>query len=431
MDKKIDVLVIGGGPAGIIAAGKAAENGARVVLVEKNADLGVKLLLTGHGRCNLTNTEIQSGNLVEKYGKNGRFLFSALQHFGPAEVIEFFESRGVKTKVEENGRVFPVSDKAQDVLNALKKYLVENKVEILFDARVGKIIAKGKRLEKIVLADGRELHAEKYIICTGGKAWPQTGSTGDACAWLKGLGHTIVEPAPALAPIVCSIEGERSHAPVYGSARGSGVCAVENFKSLEGVSLRAVGLKVFQNNKKQTGRVGDVVFTANGMSGPAVFGVCKELGKLLKTGKVELRLDLAPDLIVEALDRRLEQLLREGGNKMIKNILNIVPARLALAILDLAEINPDKKANAISRGERKVLARLIKEFPLQVKSVCGFDQAMVTSGGVDLHEVDPRTMRSKIIENLYFAGEILDLDGPTGGYNLQICWSTGRIAGAK
>ena len=409
MDKKIDVIVIGGGPAGMMAAGKAAENGALVVLVEKNKELGVKLLLTGHGRCNLTNTEIDTDNLVEKYGKNGRFLFSAMRQFGPEEVIEFFESRGVKTKVEQGGRVFPASDKAPDVLNALKKYLAENKVELVLGVAVKQVVAKGSTIEKVILADGRELRAEKYIICTGGKAWPQTGSSGDAYEWLKELGHTIVEPAPALAPIVCA----------------------DHFvKSLEGVSLRAIGLKIFQNNNKQADRVGDAIFTENGMSGPAVFGVCQKIGQLLKLGKVELRLDLTPDLNAEALDKKLEAILRGSGNKIVKNILNIVPARLAAVILDLAKVDPDKKANSITRAERQSLARLIKEFPLSVKSVGGFDQAMVTSGGVSLREVDPRTMRSKIIDNLYFAGEILDLDGPTGGYNLQVCWSSG-VASAK
>lgn len=410
-------LVIGGGPAGMMAAATAGQaQGGRVVLVEKNKELGVKLLLTGHGRCNLTNTEINTGNLVEKYGKNGKFLLAALRRFGPEEVMAFFAERGVKLKVEEKGKVFPASDRSLDVLNALKKHLAENQVEVMTGAAVKQVVGKDKRIDKVVLADGRELRAEKYIICTGGKSWPQTGSTGDAYAWLRALDHTIVEPAPALAPIVCE----------------------DKFvKSLEGVSLREVEIKVFQNNKKHAvfiglpAQAGDAIFTSDGLSGPAVFGVCKEIGGLLKTGKVELRLDLLPAVSAGELDTRLAALFRLNGNKAIKNVLNLVPGRLAAVILDLAKLDSAKKANSITRVERQTLARLIKEFPLNVKCVCGFDKSMVTSGGVSLREVDPRTMKSKIIDNLYFAGEILDLDGPTGGYNLQVCWSTGRAAGAK
>jgi len=407
MASQIDVLVIGGGPAGMMASLRSAKSGARVVLVEKNKELGVKLLLTGHGRCNFTNTEITTASVVEKYGKNGKFLLASLRQFGPEEVVTFFEERGVKTKVEDGGRVFPASDDAFNVLNALKNVLAENKVEVMTGTAVKHVIQKDKRIDKVVLANGTDLHAEKYIICTGGKSWPQTGSTGDAYAWLSVLGHTIVEPAPALAPIVCE----------------------DKFvKSLEGVSLRDVEIKVLQNNKKQAAHVGDAIFTADGISGPAVFGVCKEIGKLLKSGKVELRLNLFPAISVEALDKRLETVLREGGKKMVKNVLNIVPARLASVILDVAKVDSNKQANSITRGERQALVRLIKEFPLNVKCVCGFDKAMVTSGGVSLREVDPRTMRSKIIDNLYFAGEILDVDGPTGGYNLQMCWSTGAAS---
>lgn len=404
-----DVLVVGAGPSGLIAAAVAAQNGASVILAEKNDRLGVKLLLTGNGRCNLTHTETDIQKLTAAYGPNGKFLFKAFHRFGSNETMDFFQKLGVETKIEPDGRVFPQSGKAMDVLMALKRALIEYKVKIMINSPVDKLIRRGDKIEKIILKNKTALTAKKYIICAGGKSYPKTGSTGDAYSWITRLGHNIVAPRPALAPIICQ----------------------EKFiKTLEGLSLKNAGFSLFQNNKKQNSIRADAIFTKNGLSGPAIFQLSKKISSLLTAGQVKIFIDLLPELPGETLDKELQLRFQKFLNKTIKNVLEILlPNRLVPLILELTSIAPDKKTNAITREERKCLAARVKNFDLTVKSLAGFDAAMITAGGVDLREVDPNTMRSKIIDNLYFAGEILDLDGPTGGYNLQVCWSTGFAAG--
>lgn len=422
MDYQCDVLVIGGGPAGMIAAGKAAclrrlpaqagqaEAGTRVVLVEKNDKLGKKLLLTGHGRCNFTNVSHNLKELVAVYGRNGKFLFSALHQLGPAEVISFFESRGVATKVEAGGRVFPRSDVANDVLNVLKNYLRENKVEVMLGAEVVKFAVKNKKIHKVLLRDGSEIVADKYILSPGGKSFPVTGSTGEAYDWLREMGHTVIPPRPALVPIVCG----------DGSVRG-----------LEGVSLKNVGVSVWQNNKKKLNSVGDAMFTSIGMSGPVIINMSGQIGELLTQGEVSLRLDFFPEVDLSELDMQLVRLLRGDGNRAVKNVLKILPEKLMTRLLAVAEFDWNKKAHAVTREERVRIIQLLKKFELPLKCVGGFNEAYATTGGVDVREVDPATIRSKVIANLFFAGEILNIDSPSGGYHLQVCWSTGVAAGAE
>lgn len=405
---KYDVIVIGGGPAGMMAAGRAAELGAKILLLEKNDRLGIKLLCTGKGRCNITNNTEETKKMIERYGKNGRFLFSAFTKFGVREVIEFFENFGVKTKVERGERIFPESDRARDVLNALEKYMRKFGVEVVTKASVRDIIIENNKIEKIILHNNEDIVGENYIICTGGKSYPLTGSTGDGYKWLKKIGHTVIDPRPALTPIIIK----------------------EKFiKELEGLSLKNVEISIFKDNKKIDSRFGEALFTDNGLSGPIILDMSKKIGEELGN-ELKLKIDFKPALDFIKLDERVQRDFSENSNKLFKNSLNeLLPQKLISIMIRFSGIDPDKKVNTVTKEERKKLLHLLKEFELTVKDLLGFDKAIVTAGGVDLKEVDPKTMRSKIIDNLYFAGEILDVDGPTGGYNLQVCWSTGFVAG--
>ncbi|OIO17835.1 aminoacetone oxidase family FAD-binding enzyme [Candidatus Kuenenbacteria bacterium CG08_land_8_20_14_0_20_37_23] len=404
-----DLAVIGGGAAGMMAAGRAGEKGAHVLLLEKNDRLGVKLVITGKGRCNVTKAEFDVRKFVGQLGQNGKFLFSALHKFSPQDTMDFFESRGVCLKIERGQRVFPVSGKAKDILEVLLKYLKINSVDVLAKAEVKDLIIKNGKIEKIILCDGKEFIAKNYAICTGGKSYSDTGSTGVAFQWLTRVGHAIVAPSPALVPVIVREKW---------------------IKELEGVSLKNVNIKVFQNGKKQCERFGEAIFTNNGMSGPIVLDLSKKIGELLKSNEVELGIDFKPALNFENLDKRVQKDFSELKNKIFKNSLGmLLPKKLIFIFVRLSGIDETKKINNVTKDERKRLVHLLKDFRLKVKSLDGFNKAIITSGGVVLNEIDPKTMRSKIIPNLYFAGEIIDLDGPTGGFNLQIAWSTGFAVG--
>ena len=407
-DQKFDVAVIGGGPAGLLAAGTAAQSGAGVVLIEKNDRLGKKLLITGKGRCNLTNAVKDGRDFIKELGKNGPFLFSSLTAFGPHDVIDFFNRRGVKTKVERGGRVFPVSDNAADVLKALIGYINEGKVKLVKNAEILDLIKENNLLKKIKLPDG-EISANNFIFATGGLAYPQTGSTGDGFGFAQKLGHAVIKPEPALAPVM----------------------AKEKWvKELEGLSLKNIRINLWQNNKKMAERFGEALFTAEGLSGPIILDLSQEIGRLLKIGPVELKINFKPALDYPTLDKRIQKDLAANKNKAFKNSLDeLLPQKLIPVMIKLSGIEKNKKAGQLTRAERAKLAKLLTELKLNVAGLAGFDKAIVTAGGIDLKEIDPKTMRSKIIPNLYFAGEIIDLNGPTGGVNLQICFSTGFVAG--
>ncbi len=407
-DNVFDIAVIGGGPAGMIAAGRAAELGVKVVLIEKNEVLGKKLLLTGKGRCNFTHNELDIRKFAEKYGRNGRFLYRALSVFGVKEVIDFFESRGVKGKVEQGDRIFPENGNVQDILNVLLKYLSEGKVTILYNVEVINFKQEDRKISQVILRD-RQIIADKFIICTGGKSYPQTGSTGDGYYWARQLGHTIIEPVPALNPIKISEKW---------------------VKELQGLSLKNISLKLFQNGKKQDERFGEMLFTHFGVSGPIVMDMSKNIGTLLKQGPVKLILDLKPALDFKKLDKRIQRDLEKFKGRMFKNSLKgLLPLSMIPVIIRLSGIESEKQVDYLSREERIKLVHLLKELELSPTELLGFKWSVVTSGGIALKEVDPNTMCSKKIKNLYFAGEILDLDGPSGGYNLQECWSSGYLAG--
>ena len=410
IQEEFDVMVIGAGAAGLMTAGRAAELGARVAIIDKNKNLGRKLLITGKGRCNITQAEFNDKEFVKKLDKKGQWFFSALAAFGPEEVISFFESRGLKTKIERGGRVFPETDRAQDVLDVLLKYLREKKVKIFSGQTVLGFNVKDKKITSVKLAD-RNISAKSFVLCTGGKTYPVTGSTGDGYAWTSALGHKIVKPVPALVPIETK--------EVWP-------------KNLQGLSLKNVNLNLWQNNKKQDFRFGEMLFTHFGISGPIVLDISKKIGELLPKGEVTIEIDLKPALDISQLDKRLQRDFAVNGNKDFKNYLpDLVPQKMIEIIIKFSGIEANKKLNAITKEDRKKIAVTLKSLRTGVRGLMGFDQAIVTSGGVNLNEIDSRTMRSKIIDNLFFAGEIIDLDGSTGGYNLQICWSTGYLAGTK
>ena len=407
-ENHFDVVVIGGGPAGMMAAGRAGELGARVGLLEKNQKLGKKLLLTGKGRCNITHAELNIRKFVKAFGKRGDFLFSPLSLFGVKETIEFFEKRGLKLKTERGQRIFPNSDKAQDVLNVLMHYLKQSNVNLITNARVIKLQKKENKVLKAILKD-KEIIADKYIIATGGKTYPQTGSTGNGLLWAEKLGHTISELSPALTSLIMKDKW---------------------IKHVQGLSLKNVRITVIQNNKKKITKLGEALFTHFGLSGPIILEMSSKIGDLLRKGEVKLSLDLKPGLDFSKLDNRIQRDFQKYSNKLFRNSLNdLLPQKMIPLIVKLSEINPNKKVNAINKPERQKLVKIFKNIEMIVGKLSGFEKAIITKGGISLKEIDSKTMKSKLIDNLFFAGEILDLDGPSGGYNLQICWTTGYLAG--
>jgi predicted Rossmann fold flavoprotein len=408
-DSIYDLAVIGAGPAGMMAALRAAECGANVVLLEKNSAPGAKLLMTGKERCNITNAETDVREFAAAFGKSGKFLLGALYNFGVTDTIDFFHDNNLPTKTERGGRVFPVSDKAKDVRDLLLRLIKQRGIKLMTGCRIDTVEHRDKSVTGIVLDNDIEISADAYLITTGGLSYPKTGSTGDGYIWAKRMGHTVIKPEPALTPLVMKEPW---------------------IQDLEGLSLKNVRISVYQKNKKLDDRFGEALFTGFGLSGPIILDMSKSIGQILKNGMTHISIDFKPALEHDKLDKRLLRDIEEFSNKEIKNILpGLLPRKLIPIILEMWGIDPDKQGNSVTKDERKALRLLLKDFPMTVKNLLGFNKAVITTGGVSLKEIDPKTMRSKIIDNLYFAGEILDLDGPTGGYNLQVCWSTGYLAG--
>ncbi|HBU06539.1 MAG TPA: aminoacetone oxidase family FAD-binding enzyme [Candidatus Magasanikbacteria bacterium] len=409
MKNQYDLIVIGGGAAGMVAAGIASERGAKVLLLEKNKELGRKILISGHTRCNLTHDESNIRELIKAYGDNGAFLFSALNNFPPQEIMNFFENLGVKLKIEDDRRVFPRSDSSQEIVNSLIKYLKNNKVEIKTLAQVKNIFKDKTNITGVELENGELFNTTNLLIATGGLSYPGTGSTGDGFKFAKNLGHTITPTIPSLVPLKIK----------------------ETFvKDLQGLSFSDIEVSLYQNNKKITKKIGDILFTHFGISGPMILNLSKQVITARKNGNVELRINFKPKQNEKQLDLFLQKIFHDNGKKTIKNIWdNFLPSKFVGIMLDLADIYPEKLANSISKEERKKILEILHDLKLTVVGDMGFEQAIVTSGGVDLKEIDPKTMQSKLIDNLYFAGEILDIDGITGGYNLTVAWGTGYTAG--
>ncbi|KKQ45706.1 MAG: HI0933 family protein [Candidatus Moranbacteria bacterium GW2011_GWC2_37_8] len=410
IEEQFDVVVIGAGPAGMMAAIRAAQKGARVALVDKKEEPGKKLLMAGGGRCNMTQDENNIVELSNLY-KNGRFLLSAFGAFRPGNVREFFEGHGVPTKVEKSGRVFPVSDKGQDVLEALIKAAKENGITFLYKAHVVDFSLNSENEIVKIKLKKRELYPKNVIIATGGMSYPATGSMGDGYAWAEKMGHKIIEPKPVLVPIKTTDDwvGE-----------------------LQGVSVSSVSISVFQHNKKQFSDSGDLMFAHFGLSGPLALNMSRGIGKVLAKDESDIKLviDLKPYLSAEQLDEIVRKDFERNADKKLNNCLaDVFSPKLLDFLFRYSGLDLEKHAAKISRKERMHLVNLFKHLEMNLDSLFGFDRAMVTSGGVSTKEIDSKTMKSRIVKNLFFAGEVLDADGPTGGYNLQLCWSTGFLAG--
>lgn len=401
------VLVIGAGAAGLMAAGTAAQYGASVTLLEKNQRVGRKIMITGKGRCNLCNN-CDVPTFIANVPVNARFLYSAVTNFTPTDTMSFFEEQGLAIKTERGNRVFPQSDKAVDVVDVMRAFAVSNGVKIVNAAATGLILENGEALGAKT-AQG-DFYADSVIVCCGGKSYPLTGSTGDGYAFARQAGHTIVDLKPSLVPL----ESDDSEC-----------------KSMQGLSLKNVALKILDN---QTGKTlyedfGEMLFTHFGISGPMVLSASSHL-RTLKNGQCTAVIDLKPALSDEQLDKRLQRELSESANKDVSNSFgNLLPRKLVIPVLKRWGVPFDKKCHSVTKEERRALCALLKGFRIPVSGFRPIEEAIITSGGVRVSELNPKTMESKLVKGLYFAGEVIDCDAYTGGFNLQIAWSTGRLAG--
>lgn len=404
-----DVLVIGGGPAGMMAAGTAAHRGLRVLLIEKNPTLGKKLLITGGGRCNVTNAEPNLRTLLSHYKGSASFLFSAFTQCNNLDSLQFFHHHGVPTKEEENGRIFPVSDSATSILTALKKYLKDGRVTVKTGVAVRSIKHTKTHITGVTLTTGEFLHARSYILATGGLSRPETGSTGDGFSWLRRLGHTVHTPNPSLVPV---------------SATDSWI------PNVAGVALPTVTVTVEQSGRVYERKKGKLLFTHVGVSGPVILNLSRTIGDLLPHDVVTLKLDLFPESDHGTLDDTIVSLFQTESNKLFKNCLPfLLPSSLAHALVTLSSISPDTPCHSITKKQRRALTHLLKALPVTVRGLLGTDKAIITSGGVDLTEVNFKTMQSRLYPNLHLSGDILNIDRPSGGFSLQLCWTTGFVAG--
>lgn len=410
-EKIWDTAVIGGGPAGMMSAGRAAELGAKVILIEKNQRLGEKLLITGGGRCNVTNAEFDNRALLSKFKSDGKFLFSAFSEWSVKETLNFFHINKMGTKVENEKRVFPITNKAQSVWDVLVKYMKENNVNVLSNSPVASFNLNDSenKIDSVILKNGKRIRAKSFILATGGKSRPETGSTGEGFMWLQKIGHKIIEPTASLVPLSITQKW---------------------VKNLSGVTLPEIKITLLQNGEKQNIKKGKILFTHFGVTGPTILNMSRDASELLKYGEVILELDLLPTFDYSELNLRLQELFKNQSNKKLKNALSeLIPSSLVKIIVEKSEIDPDRFNHSVSREERLKLVKILKHLQMNVKGLLGEDKAIVTSGGVDLSEVDFKTMQSRLFSNLYLVGDILNIDRPSGGYSLQLCWTTGFVAG--
>ena len=424
------VIVIGGGPAGMFAAYFAAKNGHQVTLLEQNEKLGKKLYITGKGRCNITNASDME-DLFNNVCSNPKFLYSAFYSFTNDQVVEFLESYGLQTKVERGNRVFPVSDRSSDVISTLSRALKDVGVDVHLHTRVAKILTEEYRDENgetvladkksgvlkqfatgVVLESGKTLQADDIVLATGGISYPSTGATGDGYRFAEKLNHKIVEPTPSLVPF---------------EVKESWVT------EMQGLALKNVAITIDCEGKKLYEDFGEMLFTHFGVSGPMILSASASIKPAYFkdfTRDLTLKIDLKPALDKEQLDKRILKDFEDAKNKQYKNsIQKLLPSKMIPIIIELSGIDPDKKVNEITKEERMNLVNLLKGLPMTIIGLRGWNEAIITKGGVSVKHVNPSTMESKLVNGLYFAGELLDLDAMTGGYNLQIAWSTGYLAG--
>ena len=429
------VIVIGGGPAGIMSAISAKKCGNDVIILEKMESLGKKLLITGKGRCNIT-SGLDISEFINNIPGNGRFLYSSFQNFTNKDIINFLESHGVKVKEERGNRIFPVSDKSKDVLDAFYDELRALNIKIYTNSKVTNIFVENGVATKVEYEhNGNKyvLLADKIILATGGKSYPTTGSTGDGYRIAKNLGHTVTDIRPSLIPIVANDNDDTEKLNLGNYKNSRNLC-----KALQGLSLRNIKIEVIDTTKNKViyEDFGELLFTHFGVSGPTILSASshiiryKNIDELLKDGKIIINIDLKPALSKEKLDDRILRDFDKEKNKLFRNSLDdLLPQKLINPVIDLSGINPNKKVNEISKKERLNLIEILKGFSI---TICGFrpvEEAIITAGGIKIKEINPKTMESKIVKSLYFAGEIIDIDAYTGGFNLQIAYSTGYTAG--
>lgn len=403
-----NVIIVGGGAAGMMAAIQAARSGAKVALYEKNDRLGKKLFITGKGRCNLTNA-CDMEDLLKSVMKNYKFMYSSFQNFNNWEALGFFEDLGVPTKIERGNRVFPASDHSSDVIRAMEKEMGRCGVHVMLRQPVKKILCSEGKVSGVMLESGKQVQADSVIVATGGLSYPLTGSTGDGFKFAKELGINVTQTSPALVPLVT----KEDYIP-----------------KLQGLSLRNVSLKIKKDSKVLYHEFGEMLFTHYGLSGPLILSASSIILDDLKKQPLKVEIDLKPALTEEQLDQRILRDFSQAQNKHFKNVLgNLLPAKMIPVVIALSGISPEKKVNEINKKERRRLLEVFKKFPATVMGVRDYNEAIITRGGVDVREISPATMECKKVKNLYFVGEVLDVDAITGGFNLQIAWSTGVVAG--
>lgn len=402
------VVIVGGGAAGMFAAAAAAEKGHTVHIYEKNEKLGKKLFITGKGRCNLTNA-CDMEELFDAVCTNGKFLYSAFYRFTNQDTIRFFEECGLKTKVERGNRVFPVSDHSSDVIGVLQRKLKSLGVKVYLNTGIGEILVKDGRVDGVRTADGDTVRADAVIIATGGFSYQSTGSTGDGYRFARELGHKVTELSPSLVPLNVKEDTARE---------------------LQGLSLRNIRAGIYDGKKCLYEDFGEMMFTHFGVTGPLILTGSSRIQKQIRQRELRLVIDLKPALSEEQLDKRLLRDFDESKNKQFRNALGgLFPAKLIPVMVRLSGIPPEKKIHEVSKEERRKFLRLIKNFELTITGLRDYNEAIITKGGVHVKEIDPATMESRLVSGVYFAGEVLDLDAVTGGFNLQIAWSTAYAAG--
>ncbi|MBA4700003.1 MAG: NAD(P)/FAD-dependent oxidoreductase [Ruminococcus sp.] len=402
------VFIAGGGAAGMMTGIFAARNGHEVHIYEKNEKLGKKLFITGKGRCNITNAG-DMDTLFASVISNPKFLYSGFYSFTNEQVLDFFKELGIKIKIERGNRVFPESDHSSDVIGAMTRELKRLHVEIHLHSEVKEICTENGKFQSILLSDGKKVSADACIIATGGISYPSTGSTGDGYRFARNAGHSVTELFPSLVPM----EVKEPY-----------------IMELQGLSLRNVNVAIYDGTKRIYEEFGEMLFTHYGVSGPIIISASSLIGPVLNEKNLRLTIDLKPALSMEQLDQRVLRDFGENRNKQFKNAVDkLFPGKLKPVMLELSQIDPDKKVHEISREERLKFVTLIKNLEMTLTGLRGFKEAIITKGGVDVKQIDPGTMESKLVRGLYFTGEVLDLDALTGGFNLQIAWSTAYLAG--
>lgn len=408
--KVYDVVVIGGGPAGMMAAAKASAGGKSVVLLEKNKRLGKKLSISGGGRCNVTNNKPVVREMLSSYKDSGKYLFSTFMQHGVKETVEWFAQRSVSVVEENEGRLFPSTLKAETICQAMEAEVESVGVEVRRGTAVKSIMYQSDAHGFLVKTNGGDVEAVSCVVATGGTSHPETGSTGEGFTWLASLGHTIIKSNMALVPLV---------------ARDSWIA------KLAGITLPSVKITIMEDLKKHSAQAGKLLFTHVGVTGPTILNMSKTIGDLLTYSDVTLKVDLLPELDAGQAKARLQELLTEASNKKIKNIISeLVPTALGGVVLDIVNIDAETPGHSVSTKERKQLLTVLKAFPIEIKELLGPEKAVVSDGGLKLEEVDFKTMESRIVPGLFLVGDVLNINRPSGGYSLQLCWSTGYVAGS-